>query len=141
MNHKPTGPGKRYATCDDCKFGQYSPNTLPKGTTSCTECEIGQWTGTSSKGGFITKYEELTQKKINGATVEGSTVLTLKHAIATATDWRDPEAKPRHEWLYDYPAQCAITTTQIFWTEETESALDEYEGGQEDAVFISTLDT
>ena len=59
---------------------------------------------------------------------------TLKHAIATATDWRDPEAKPRHEWLYDYPAQCAITTTQIFWTEETESALDEYEGGQEDAV-------
>ena len=59
---------------------------------------------------------------------------TLEHAISTATDWRDPEATPRQKWLFNYPAQCAITTTQIFWTEETEAALDEYEGGQEDAV-------
>jgi dynein heavy chain len=59
---------------------------------------------------------------------------TLEHAIGTATDWRDPEAKPRQAWLFDYPAQCAITTTQIFWTEETETSLDEYEGGAEDAV-------
>ena len=59
---------------------------------------------------------------------------TLEHAIGTAADWRDPEAKPRQKWLFDYPAQCAITTTQIYWTEETESALDEYEGGQEDSV-------
>jgi dynein heavy chain len=58
----------------------------------------------------------------------------LEHAITTAADWRDPEAKPRQKWLYDYPAQVAITTTQIYWTEETETALDEYEGGTEDAV-------
>ena len=59
---------------------------------------------------------------------------TLRAAVATATEWRDPEGKPRQKWLFDYPAQVAITTTQIFWTEETESALDEYEGGTEDAV-------
>ena len=61
---------------------------------------------------------------------------TLKHELADglekAIDWEVD--KPRHRWLFDYPAQVVLTGTQIYWTEETESALEEFEGGQEDAV-------
>ena len=60
----------------------------------------------------------------------------LKHhmsdAIETAVNW-DVE-KPRHLWLYDYPAQVVLNSTQIYWTEETEISLEEYENGQEDSV-------
>lgn len=41
---------------------------------------------------------------------------------------------PRHKWLEHYPAQVAILASQIFWTEEVEGALDEFENGQLDAV-------
>jgi len=36
----------------------------------------------------------------------------------------------------NYPddQQVVLTGTQIYWTEEAECALEEYEGGQEDAV-------
>jgi dynein heavy chain, axonemal len=63
-------------------------------------------------------------------------MLTLKQklneGIDTAVNWE--VEKPRHQWLFDYPAQIVLTGTQIYWTEETEAALEEYEGGQEDAV-------
>ena len=55
----------------------------------------------------------------------------LDRAIAEAVNWE--VETPRHEWLFGYPAQLCITGTQIYWTEETQMALDEYEGGQEDA--------
>ncbi len=42
--------------------------------------------------------------------------------------------KPRHEWLFYYPAQAVVTTTQIYWTEEAETSLEDLAGGQEDAV-------
>ena len=42
--------------------------------------------------------------------------------------------KPRHLWLFDFPAQVVVTNTQAFWTEEAEIALDDLAGGQEDAV-------
>eukprot|EP00969_Alexandrium_andersonii_P292673 12935434-Alexandrium_andersonii.AAC.1 len=61
---------------------------------------------------------------------------TLKHELADglerAIEWEVD--KPRHLWLFDYPAQVVLTGTQIFWTEETETSLEEYEGGQEDSV-------
>ena len=31
--------------------------------------------------------------------------------------------KPRHLWLFDFPAQVVVTNTQAFWTEEAEIAL------------------
>ncbi|OQS01914.1 dynein heavy chain [Thraustotheca clavata] len=40
----------------------------------------------------------------------------------------------RFAWVMDYPAQLSLLGSQIVWTEETESALEELEGGQEDAV-------
>jgi dynein heavy chain len=50
--------------------------------------------------------------------------------------------KPRHEWLFHFPAQAVVTITQIFWTEETEASLEELSGGQEDAVkrYLATCD-
>ncbi|KAL7445854.1 hypothetical protein ACHAXM_010428 [Skeletonema potamos] len=56
----------------------------------------------------------------------------LSDAVEKAVNWEIDT--PRHEWLFDYPAQLCITGTQIYWTDETQLALEEYEGGQEDAV-------
>ena len=56
----------------------------------------------------------------------------LSDAVEKAVNW-DIDT-PRHEWLFNYPAQLCITGTQIYWTDETQLALEEYEGGQEDAV-------
>uniref|UniRef100_H3HCG5 AAA+ ATPase domain-containing protein n=1 Tax=Phytophthora ramorum TaxID=164328 RepID=H3HCG5_PHYRM len=56
----------------------------------------------------------------------------MHDSIETAANW-DVE-KPRHQWLFDYPAQVVLNSTQIYWTEETEMALEEFENGQEDSV-------
>ena len=40
----------------------------------------------------------------------------LKRAKFTADYWN--VEKPRHVWLFDYPAQIALTASQIIWTEE-----------------------
>jgi dynein heavy chain len=56
----------------------------------------------------------------------------LEQAIETAVNWE--VEKPRHFWVEDYPAQIVLVGTQIYWTEEAQSSLDELEGGQEDAV-------
>ena len=55
----------------------------------------------------------------------------LSDAIERAVNWE--VETPRHKWLFSYPAQLCITGTQIYWTDETQLALEEYEGGQEDA--------
>ena len=52
--------------------------------------------------------------------------------METALNWE--LEKPRHMWVDDYPAQIVLVGTQIAWTEEAQAALDELEGGQEDAV-------
>ena len=56
----------------------------------------------------------------------------LEQAVDTAVNW-DVE-KPRHVWLNDYPAQVVLVGTLIYWTEETQAALEELESGAEDAV-------
>jgi dynein heavy chain len=56
----------------------------------------------------------------------------LSDAVEKASSWEIET--PRHDWLFHYPAQLCITGTQIYWTDETQLALEEYEGGQEDAV-------
>jgi len=47
-------------------------------------------------------------------------------------NWETEE--PRHLWLNERKAQVVLAASQIFWTEETQRALEELEGGQEDAV-------
>ena len=58
--------------------------------------------------------------------------LKMMDGYTTAGNWEVD--KPRQEWLFYYPAQVVVTTTQIYWTEETETALEDLSGGQEDAV-------
>lgn len=58
--------------------------------------------------------------------------LQIDKALELAAQWE--VEKPRHRWLFDWPAQVVLTGTQIIWTEETEMSLEEFEGGQEDAV-------
>ena len=62
--------------------------------------------------------------------MQHSLKVVLSDAIEKAVNWE--LETPRHEWLFSYPAQLCITGTQIYWTDETPLALEEYESGQED---------
>ncbi|XP_036884188.1 dynein heavy chain 9, axonemal isoform X2 [Sturnira hondurensis] len=44
------------------------------------------------------------------------------------------EEKPREQWLFDYPAQVALTCTQIWWTTEVGMAFARLEEGYESAM-------
>jgi dynein heavy chain len=41
---------------------------------------------------------------------------------------------PRNEWLYKYPAQMSLTTGQVWWTTEVNSAFERLEQGNENAL-------
>jgi dynein heavy chain len=64
--------------------------------------------------------------------MQQSLKVILSDAMEKAASWEVDI--PRQEWIFHYPAQLCITGTQIYWTDETQQALEEYEGGQEDAV-------
>nr|XP_033816070.1 dynein heavy chain 17, axonemal isoform X1 [Geotrypetes seraphini] len=44
------------------------------------------------------------------------------------------EEKPRDQWIFDYPAQIALTCTQIWWTTEVGIAFARLEEGYENAI-------
>ena len=56
----------------------------------------------------------------------------LSKAKFTADHWEIE--KPRHKWLFDYPAQLALTASQIIWTEEVGSQFDAFADGNEQAM-------
>ena len=74
------------------------------------------------------------ERWLNELTVmqQDSLRVILEAAVESAVSWE--VEKPRHMWLEDYPAQVALVGSQIYWTEETQAALDELEAGQEDSV-------
>jgi dynein heavy chain len=53
-------------------------------------------------------------------------------AVEAAVHWLTE--KPRHEWVFDYCAQVVLNTAQMWWTEELQMALEEFEGGSEDSM-------
>eukprot|EP00981_Chlorochromonas_danica_P014351 scaffold7822_cov179-Ochromonas_danica.AAC.12 len=63
--------------------------------------------------------------------------MTLKGVLATsmidAMAWDDVN-RSREDWVFTVPAQIALVTSQIVWTDEVETALEELESGQEDAM-------
>ena len=54
--------------------------------------------------------------------MQTSLKVILSDAIEKAANWEIET--PRHEWLFHYPAQLCITGTQIYWTDETQLALE-----------------
>jgi dynein heavy chain len=56
----------------------------------------------------------------------------LSKAKFTADHWEIE--KPRQRWLFDYPAQLALTASQIIWTEEVNSQFDAFADGNEQAM-------
>ena len=44
------------------------------------------------------------------------------------------EEKPRDQWIFDYPAQVALTGTQMWWTSEVNIAFNRLEEGYENAL-------
>ncbi|CAM9713793.1 unnamed protein product [Bubo scandiacus] len=57
---------------------------------------------------------------------------TLRHLIPEAMVTY--EEKPREQWVLDYPAQVALTCTQIWWTTEVGIAFSRLEEGYENAM-------
>ncbi|KAM9001324.1 dynein axonemal heavy chain 17 [Sarcophilus harrisii] len=57
---------------------------------------------------------------------------TLRHEIPEAVVTY--EEKPREQWIFDYPAQIALTCTQIWWTTEVGMAFARLEEGYENAI-------
>ncbi|XP_025892623.1 dynein heavy chain 17, axonemal [Nothoprocta perdicaria] len=57
---------------------------------------------------------------------------TLRHLIPEAVVTY--EEKPREQWVFDYPAQIALTCTQIWWTTEVGIAFARLEEGYENAI-------
>ncbi|XP_060242179.1 dynein axonemal heavy chain 17-like [Meriones unguiculatus] len=57
---------------------------------------------------------------------------TLRHEIPEAVVTY--EEKPREQWIFDYPAQVALTCTQIWWTTEVGMAFGRLEEGYENAI-------
>ncbi|XP_038597832.1 LOW QUALITY PROTEIN: dynein heavy chain 17, axonemal [Tachyglossus aculeatus] len=57
---------------------------------------------------------------------------TLRHDIPEAVVTY--EEKPREQWIFDYPAQVALTCTQIWWTTEVGIAFSRLEEGYENAI-------
>ncbi|NXL03800.1 DYH17 protein, partial [Mesembrinibis cayennensis] len=57
---------------------------------------------------------------------------TLRHLIPEAVVTY--EEKPREQWVFDYPAQVALTCTQIWWTTEVGVAFSRLEEGYENAM-------
>jgi len=56
----------------------------------------------------------------------------LSKAKFTADHWEVD--KPRQRWLFDYPAQIALTASQIIWTEEVNSQFEAFGDGNEQAM-------
>ncbi|KAI8425212.1 hypothetical protein MSG28_007028, partial [Choristoneura fumiferana] len=52
----------------------------------------------------------------------------FEHAVISYED------KPRDEWVFDWPAQPALVSTQIWWTTETNQAFEKLEEGYENAL-------
>ena len=58
----------------------------------------------------------------------------LEASKATSEFWDNPDYKPREEWCAEYPAQLALLTTQMVWTEDVTRAFEELQGGSETAM-------
>ena len=61
----------------------------------------------------------------------------LDRSLDAAANWEVDN--PRHKWVFQFPAQIVLLAAQIFWTEETEAALEEIEGGDEEAMKKSAV--
>ncbi|KAK7827464.1 hypothetical protein U0070_026670, partial [Myodes glareolus] len=57
---------------------------------------------------------------------------TVRHEMTEAVTAY--EEKSREQWLFDYPAQVALTCTQIWWTTEVGIAFARLEEGYENAM-------
>uniref|UniRef100_A0A4W3JPZ5 Dynein axonemal heavy chain 11 n=1 Tax=Callorhinchus milii TaxID=7868 RepID=A0A4W3JPZ5_CALMI len=57
---------------------------------------------------------------------------TVRHQITEAV--AAYEEKPRDQWIFDYPAQVALTSSQIYWTTDVGIAFERLEEGYETAL-------
>ena len=126
--------GDCYDALSDCEFvtdpetGEKSNRTvnmmISKDHEKCPLTE--QFTMEGEVENYLNKMTEAMQSSLKDL---------MSEAGDSASMWDQPGTPlPREKWLFDFCCQAGLTTTQIYWTSETTSALEEYEMGQEDAV-------
>jgi dynein heavy chain len=57
---------------------------------------------------------------------------TVRHTLGKAVHAYDE--RPREHWVFDFPAQVALTGTQIWWTAEVSAAFSKLEEGYDNAL-------
>ena len=57
--------------------------------------------------------------------VEDQMFLSVKREFGKATE--DYKKQNRIEWIKSHPAQCVLNCSQVHWTNEVETAMDELE--------------
>ena len=122
--------GDCYDALADLKYVQLENGEKSKNTVYCMIAKDGE---TASLAEHF-KMEGEVENYLNQLTcaMQKALKVRLSDALEKASSWG--EEAPRHEWLFQYPAQLCITGAQIMWTYDTQQALEEYEGGQDDAV-------
>ena len=122
--------GDCYDSIANLTFEEQMDKSLPPNVTVQMTAKDGEVVDFQTpfviKGAVEDWLNELTEKQ------QDTLGYILEQAVDTAVNW-DVE-KPRHVWLNDYPAQVVLVGTLIYWTEETQAALEELESGAEDAV-------
>ncbi|XP_069067570.1 dynein axonemal heavy chain 11 [Pleurodeles waltl] len=64
--------------------------------------------------------------------LEDTMCVTVRHHITEAV--ASHEEKPREQWIFDFPAQVALTSSQIWWSTDVEIAFERLEEGFEAAL-------
>ncbi|KAM7371234.1 hypothetical protein PAMP_010722 [Pampus punctatissimus] len=83
-------------------------------------------------GQFVFKGLSLCKVEVWLNRVLDSMRSTVRHEMTEAvTAYED---KPREQWLFDYPAQVALTCTQIWWTSDVGMAFARLEEGYDNAM-------
>mmetsp|Transcript_17270 Transcript_17270/g.33650 ORF Transcript_17270/g.33650 Transcript_17270/m.33650 type:complete len:4514 (+) Transcript_17270:154-13695(+) len=133
--HDPQAVQKHLGDCfDNINKLEYDKDESGEGFTKFA-------TGMYSKDGgeyvpWSSKFEATgaVEAWLNGLVRHQQAMMTdiLERAKSTADHW-DVD-KPRHVWVFDFPAQCSLTASQIIWTEEVGSQFDAFADGNEQAM-------
>ena len=93
------------------------------GMVSCVGTEYVEWKSALALQNKVEEYmNDIVQK------MREELRLVLKESLEAYS------AKPRDEWLFDWPSQIILVVSQIFWVQEVEKAFQDMQSGKKDAM-------
>nr|XP_006007896.1 PREDICTED: dynein heavy chain 11, axonemal [Latimeria chalumnae] len=101
-------------------------------TSELVQTAVGMYSKEKEYVPFHAKCECIGQVETWLNHLEETMCETVRHHITEAV--AAYEEKPRDQWIFDYPAQVALTSSQIWWTVDVGIAFDRLEEGFETAL-------